>query len=80
MRIVEKNIDKQGETGHVLSEENEQKQEGDSDLTAGREGGGNQQVMNKMAEGKGGEDGIIIIFVKVEMSLCMSHWNVSLAI
>lgn len=62
MRMVEKNIDKQGETGHVLSEENEQKQEGDSDLTAGREGGGNQQVMNKMAEeGKGGEDEIIII-------------------
>jgi hypothetical protein len=80
--MVEKNIDKQGETGHVLSEENEQKQEGDSDMTAGREAGGNQQVMNKMAEeGKGGEDGIvIIILVKVEMSLCMSHWTVSLAI
>ena len=59
--MVEKNTDKQGETGHVLSEENEQKQEGDSDLTAGR-GGGNQQVMNKMAEeGKGGEDGFIIM-------------------
>jgi len=62
MRMVEKNTDKQGETGHVLSEENEQKQEGDSDLTAGRGGGGNQQVMNKMSEeGKGGEDGFIII-------------------
>lgn len=62
LRMVEKNTDKQGETGYVLSEENEQKQKGDSDLTAGREGGGNQQVMNKMAEeGKGGENGFIII-------------------
>jgi len=62
MRMVEKNTDKQGETGHVLSEQNEQKQESDSDLTAGREVGGNQQVMNKMAEeGKGGEYGFIII-------------------
>jgi hypothetical protein len=61
MRTVEKNTDKQGEPGHVLSDENEQKQEGDSDLSAGREGG-NQQVMNKMAEeGNEGEDG----FVKV---------------
>jgi len=81
MRMVEKNIDKQGETGHVLSEENEQKQESDSALTAGKEGGGNQQVMNKVAEeGKGGKDEIIIVLVKVEMSLCMSHWIVSLAI
>ena len=60
--MLEKNTDKQGETGHVLSEENEQKQEGDSDLTAGREGGGNQQVMNKMPEeGNGGEDRYFIM-------------------
>jgi hypothetical protein len=60
--MVEKNIDKQEEPGQVLLEENEQKQEGDSDLSTGREGGGNQQIMNKMAEeGSGGKDGFIII-------------------
>jgi hypothetical protein len=61
--MVEKITDKQGETSHVLSEESEQKQEGDSDLTAGSEGGGgSKQVTNKMAEeGNVGEDGFIII-------------------
>lgn len=82
MRMVEKNTDKQGEISNVLSEENEQKQEGDSDLTAGREiGGGSQQVTNKMAdEGNVGEDGFIIIQVKVKMSLRMSRWGVMLTI
>jgi hypothetical protein len=62
MRMVEKNTDKPGEPGHGLSEENEQKQESDSDLSAGREVGGDQQIVNKMAEeGNGGKDGFIVI-------------------
>jgi hypothetical protein len=50
MRLVEKNTDKQCEPAQISFEENEQKQEGDDDISAGKEEGENQPVMNEMSE------------------------------
>jgi hypothetical protein len=61
MRLLEKNADKGSVPVQISLEENEGKQRGDADVSAGKEGGGNQQVMNEMAEeASEGENGLIM--------------------
>jgi hypothetical protein len=54
-----KNTEKGGEPAQISFEENEQKQEGDDDISAGN-GGENLRVMNEMAEEDNWGENILI--------------------
>lgn len=59
--MVEKNVDKGCESGEILFEENEQNQEGESDISARKEEEGNQQVLNEVAgEANRGEKRLVM--------------------
>lgn len=61
MQMVEKNVDKGHEQAEILFEENEQKQEGESDISTRKEEEGNQQVLNEIAEeANGGEKKLVM--------------------
>jgi hypothetical protein len=49
MQTVEKTIDKGGEPAEIMLEGNEQRQEGEGDISAKKEEDGCQQVLNEIA-------------------------------
>ncbi|KAJ4450999.1 hypothetical protein ANN_02435 [Periplaneta americana] len=51
MKLVEKNSDKGNDTAQVTFEDPEPKQNDDGDSATGKDAGGNQQVVNEMAQG-----------------------------